>query len=173
MLSALVLAADASTPQATPDAVVRTLAALVPAAVEGLLRDVTLAGLTGGDLAEIADHAGGEVSESATSDLIIADGLKCVRGPALFVIRAGHAPEAGFIEEAGDFLARSGAAQRGALIRERPETFLSRSFPSLAPAAGLITWRPSLSDSSLRDFASLVRAAKPQVTLRVRARRVD
>ena len=48
MISALVLADDASFPQpASADAVVRTLSALIPATIEGLIRDVAVTGLDG------------------------------------------------------------------------------------------------------------------------------
>jgi hypothetical protein len=67
MLSAVVLATDLSRPRgASSEAVVRTLSALVPAAIEGIVRDVTLA--CAGDSAElrkIADHAGCEIVEAA------------------------------------------------------------------------------------------------------------
>ncbi len=172
MLSALVLAADARTPQSAPDAVVRTLAALVPAAIEGLLRDVTLAGLAGSELAKIADHAGCEFLESAQGASVLSEGLKLTRGPHLLVLRAGRVPEPGFIEEIGDFLARSDAA-RGALMREAPETFLARTFPGLAPAVGLVAARQRMIDAQAQDLAGLVRALRPALTLRARGRRVD
>ncbi|MDB5644321.1 MAG: uncharacterized protein JWN07_3638, partial [Hyphomicrobiales bacterium] len=112
MLSAIILAADARQAPVPPDALVRTLAALVPAAIEGLVRDVTLAGLAGSELADIADHAGCEFVESVDAGMIIAHALKIARGPNVFLLRAGRAPEAGFIDEIGDFLARSDAGAR-------------------------------------------------------------
>lgn len=173
MLSAIVLTSDARLKPVAPDAVVRTLAALVPAAIEGLVRDVTLAGIGGGDLAEIADHAGCEFTESAEADRIIAHALTLARGPNVFVLRAGRAPEAGFIDEIGDFLARSDAGARGALMREKPETFLARLIPSLAPPVGLVASRQRMIDANRGDLASLVGAISPAVTLRARGRRVD
>lgn len=173
MLSALVIATDGKDAPVAPDALVRTLAALVPAAIEGLVRDLTLAGLAGHDLASIADHAGCEFSESVAAGDVLSQGLKLVRGPHVFVLRAGHAPEAGFIEEIGDFLNRSGAAERGALIRQKAESFLPTLLPALSPVVGLISSRQKLVDAKARDFSALVRHVKPQVTLRARGRRVD
>lgn len=173
MLSAIVLAADASQKPVSPDALVRTLAALVPAAIEGLVRDVTLAGLAGAELAEIADHAGCEFTESADPSMILAHALKRARGPNVFLLRAGRAPEAGFIDEFSDFLARSDAGARGALMREKPETFWTRTLPALSAPAGLIASRQRMMDAGRGDLAALVRALRPQVTLRVRGRRVD
>lgn len=173
MLSALVLAADRNVPPTKPDVLVRTLAALVPAAIEGLVRDLTIAGLAGSDLAEIADHAGCEFSESVSPADILTNGLKLVRGPNVFVLCAGHAPEAGYIEEIGDFLGRSSAGERGALMRQKPESFLPTILPTLAPVVGVIASRQKIVAANAQDFASLVRHVKPQVALRARGRRVD
>lgn len=173
MLSAIILASDSRHAPVSPDALVRTLAALVPAAIEGLVRDVTLAGLSGSELAEIADHAGCEFTESADVATIIVNALKLARGPNVFLLRAGRAPEAGFIDEIGDFLSRSDAGARGALMRERPETFWTRTIPALSPAVGVIASRQRMMDAKRNDLVSLVRALRPQVTLRARGRRVD
>jgi hypothetical protein len=173
MLSAIILASDSRNAPVSPDALVRTLAALVPAAIEGLVRDVTLAGLAGSELAEIADHAGCEFTESAEAATIVANALKLARGPNVFLLRAGRAPEAGFIDEIGDFLARSDAGARGAVMREKPETFLTRTIPALSPAVGLIASRQRMIDAAKGDLVSLVRALRPQLVLRARGRRVD
>lgn len=173
MLSAIVLTSDEITPPAEADAVVRTLSALVPAAIEGLVRDVTLAGMIGGDLAHIADHAGCTLSESEYPRNVLRDAISAARGPQIFLIRAGHAPDAGFIEEIADFLARRQIATRGALLRERPESLLARTFPRFAPAAGLVAPRDRLLSLSATNFKELVRGAKPPLTLRSRARRVS
>jgi hypothetical protein len=173
MLSAIVLATDAKTPLAASDAIVRTLSALVPAAIEGLLRDVTLAGLMGGELPHIADHAGCTLIESEDARAVLREALAAARGPNVLIIRAGRAPEAGYIEEIADLLAGRGAAERGALLRDRPETFLSRTFPGLAPVAGVISTREALMKLGATSLSSLARRAGPAVTLRVRARRVD
>jgi len=99
MLSAVVLATDLSRPLgASSEAVVRTLSALVPAAIEGIVRDVTLA--SAGDIAElrkIADHAGCEIAEAADPAGAIAAGLASARGDLLLILRAGYAPQSGFI----------------------------------------------------------------------------
>ncbi|MDB5651578.1 MAG: uncharacterized protein JWL62_3098 [Hyphomicrobiales bacterium] len=173
MLSAIVLATDALTPLTAADAVVRTLSSLVPAAIEGLVRDVTLAGLMGGELPHISDHAGCTLVESEDARSVLREAIAAARGPNIFIIRAGRAPEAGFIEEIADLLAARSAAERGALLRERPETLRARLFPGLAPSAGLVSTRDVLMQLGATSFASLARRAKPAVTLRARARRVD
>lgn len=173
MLSALILAADPHMSPAKPDVLVRSLAALVPAAIEGLVRDLTIAGLAGSDLANIADHAGCEFSESGAAEHVLSDGLKLVRGPHVLVLRAGHAPEAGFIEEISDFLARSNAMERGAHMRQKPESFWPTLLPILSPVVGLISSRQKILAANAQDFAALVRHVKPKVMLRARGRRVD
>jgi hypothetical protein len=173
MLSAIVLAADSRHMPASPEAMVRTLAALVPAAIEGLIRDVTLAGLADSGLAAIGDHAGCEFTECTDPGDILARSLKLARGPVVFVLRAGRAPEAGFIDEIGDFLARSDAASRGALMRDRAETFWTRTLPVLSPVVGVIASRQRMMEAGRVDLEGLVKALRPQVTLRARGRRVD
>jgi len=173
MLSAIVLAADRSLPQpASSEAVVRTLAALVTAAIEGLVRDVTLA--TGGeslDLRKIADHAGCEIAEAADPAGAIAVGLASARGDLLLILRAGYAPEAGFIEEIADLFQR--ATRPDALrFRTVPDSFLMRLAPGLAPVQGLVASRAVLHAAS-PDFATLVRRAGAAPTARARLRRVD
>ena len=173
MLSVLILAADGNQAPAKPEALVRTLAALVPAAIEGLVRDLTISGLAGADLAAIADHAGCEFSESAHASDVLANGLKWVRGPHVFVLLAGHAPEAGFIEEMGDVLNRSNAGARGALMRQKPERFLPTLLPILSPIVGVMSSREKMVQAQAVTFSKLVAQVKPQITLRARGRRVD
>ena len=172
-MSALVIAIDGKDAPVSPDALVRTLAALVPAAIEGLVRDLTIAGVAGQDLPAIADHAGCEFSESVAAADVLANGLKLVRGPNVFVLRAGHAPEAGFIEEMGDVLNRSGAGERGALMRQKPESFLPTLVPALSPVVGLMASRERMLRAQALRFPGLVAQVKPQITLRARGRRVD
>lgn len=173
MLSAIVLASDARMQPAAPDAIVRTMAALVPAAIEGLVRDVTLAGLAGGELGHIADHAGCVLSESGDPAEVLREALAAARGQKLLVIRAGRAPEAGFIEEISDFLAGHVSRSHGAIMRDRPDSFVARAFPRLAPVAALVASRDILLKGGVGSLADLTRGLRPAVTLRARARRVD
>jgi hypothetical protein len=172
LLSAIVIAADAGVPvSASPEAVVRTLSSLVPAAIEGLVRDLVLAGLTGqGDLRNIADHAGCELAEADDPSAVLAQGLRLARGDALLILRAGRAPERALFEEVSDLA--DGLHRRRALrIQAAPETFLSRLVPALAPTAGLLALRGAL-PAQAPHLEALVRAARPQGALRARLRRV-
>ena len=172
MLSAVVLATDLSRPQgASSEAVVRTLSALVPAAIEGIVRDVTLA--CAGDIAElrkIADHAGCEIAEAADPAGAIAAGLASARGDLLLILRAGYAPQSGFIEEIADMFQR---ATRPNVLRFRavPDSFFTRLVPGLAPVQGLVA-RRAVFDPTSPDLATLVRRAGAAPTARARLRPV-
>jgi hypothetical protein len=86
----------------------RTLASLVTAKVEGLLGDVRVAGPAGNGLSLVANHAGCALIEAENETNWLHLALEAARGPDVFLLRCGRAPEAGFIEEAGDFLAANG-----------------------------------------------------------------
>ena len=173
MLSAVVLASDLSAQRsASSEAVVRSLSALVTAAIEGLVRDVTLACVGDNpDLRKIADHAGCEIAEAADPAGVIAAGLASARGDMLLILRAGYAPQAGFIEEIADMFGR---ATRPAALRFRavPASFLTRLAPGFSPVRGLVANRAIL-DAASPDFATLVRRAGGAPTARTRLRPVD
>ena len=173
MLSAIVITGDRSTQQsASPEAVVRTLSALVSAAIEGLVRDVTLASPgVDQELRKIADHAGCELAEATSPAGAIAAGIAAARGDLLLVLSAGHAPEAGFAEEIVDVFQRS-SRPRSLRFREVPQGFITRVFPALAPVRGLVAARTAL-DPASPDLATLVRRAASGPTAKIRLRRVD
>lgn len=156
------------------EALVRTLASLVRANVEGLLRDVLIAGPGGRDLALIADHAGCGLVEAASEPEWLRQALEAARGPDLLLLRSGHAPEAGFIEEAGDLVSDRGGATGTCVARLHvaPEAFLERLFPSLAPLAGLIAPRDRCLHAPPGTFRHLVRHVGKAPALRSVARRV-
>jgi hypothetical protein len=175
MLSAVVIAADASIPLvASPEAIVRTLSSLVPAAIEGVIRDLTLATFGADErLAQIADHAGCALATADGAHGVIAAGLKSAKGQHLLILRAGFAPQVGFIEEVSDLFGRGRAAgSKGALLRAEPDSALTRFAPSLAPIMGLIASKGDLAKGG-PDLGSLARALKGAATMRVRLRRVE
>ena len=172
MLSVVVIAADAAVPVSpSPEAVVRTLAALVPAVVAGIARDFTLAGVTGAPgMEEIADHAGCALALAERPEGVLAAGLASARGDLLLVLRAGFAPGAGFVDEAGDLMA--GGFSGVALLRAEAETLVTRLAPDLASVQGVIVARSRLATGA-RDIGGLARGVRPARTLRSRLRRVD
>ena len=139
---------------------VRSLSSLIRANVEGLLGDVAIAGPTGQDLGLIADQAGSGLIEAATEAEWLRGAIEAARGPQLFLLRSGFAPQAGFIEEAGDLL-RAGSAPT-ARLRAAPDGFVQRLFPGAAPLAGLIAPRDrclaALAAKSAMTFAALAQS---------------
>lgn len=174
MLSALVLASDSHVRvSASPEAMARTLAALVPAAVQGVIKDVTLASLLGADQAlYIADHAGCALAEADTPEAVLKAGLALTRGDIILVLRAGYAPEAGFMEEVSDQFERSAIrAPRSAFLRAVSETFLTRLLPALTHVEGVIVRRSDIA-RSITSLVDLRRQLVAPVAFRCRLRRV-
>ena len=156
MLSAIVLACDASQPHpADPEAVAASLAALVPAVISGIVREASIA-VTAGDatMREIADHAGCQLVEAAPEDVLSA-ALAGARGPRVLVLRAGCLPEQGFPEEIADFLRSN--PDRGDVLRQTPLRGLARLFPSLAPVAGFVGTRAQMQKARPRSLGDLAR----------------
>ena len=170
MLSAIVLA-GAEPGTASPEAIVRTFASLVPAVVAGVVRDVTLVAPAGdARMTEIADHAGCALVEAAPGDFI-ANALAAARGDLVLLVLAGRAPDQGFAGEVFDLFDRSGdRAPRSALLRVEPDTFPRRLLPALCPAEALIARRGDLGGGVC--FGALRRKLIAPVTLRCRLRRV-
>jgi hypothetical protein len=176
MLSTVVFCEDkpASAPgRDLAEVLARTLASLVTAKVEGLLGDVRIAGPSGKGLGAVANHAGCAVIEAENEAEWIYLALHAARGPNVFLLRCGRAPEAGFIEEVGDFLAGNIKDQwRAACLRAAPESFIERVFPAAAPLAGLIAPRGLLLRAPRGGFAKLARCIGPAATFQTRARRI-
>jgi len=156
------------------EALVRTLASLVRANVEGLLRDVHIAGPEDHGLDLIADHAGCGLVQAPAEAAWLRLALEAARGPDLLLLRSGHAPELSFIEEAGDFVSGRGGTSRTrtARLHVAPEAFLERLFPRLAPLAGLIAPRDLCLLAPPSTFKNLVRHVGKAPALRSVARRV-
>jgi hypothetical protein len=151
----------------------RTLASLVTAKVEGLLGDVRIAGPAEKGLGVVANHAGCALIEAENEVAWLHLALEAARGPNVFLLRCGRAPEAGFIEEAADFLAGNSKAQpRAACLRAAPENIIERIFPAAAPLAGLIAPRGILMRAPRGGFRKLARCIGPAVTFQTRARRI-
>jgi hypothetical protein len=151
----------------------RTLACLVTAKVEGLLCDVRIAGPAEEGLSVIANHAGCDLIEAENEANWLRSALQAARGPAVFLLSCGRAPEAGFIEEARDFLAANSKNQpRSACVRAVPESFFERLFPPLAPVAGLIASRDLMLGAPRGGFAKLASFVAPSTSFHTRARRI-
>ncbi len=166
MLSTLVLAPPVADAPRRASALLRTLAALVPAAVEGVVRDVTLLQVgDAGSVAGIADEAGCQIIEEPDFPAALARGVAGARSPWIFVVKAGTVPSRLFGEEAAQALETSLRTGGALLLREQPTGVLARWFPSLAPVAGVILPRARLAEFRCTSFADLVRRARPARTL--------
>jgi hypothetical protein len=151
----------------------RTLASLVTAKVEGLLGDVRIAGPAGNGLSLVANHAGCALIEAENEADWLGLGLQAARGPDVFLLRCGRAPEAGFIDEAADFVVADTKDQlRAACLRAAPESFFERIFPAAAPLAGLVAPRGLLLRAPRGGFAKLAGFVAPSTAFRARARRI-
>jgi hypothetical protein len=114
MLSTIVFCEDwpAGRPRGDlAEVLARTLASLVTAKVAGLLGDVRIAGPARKGLSLVANHAGCALIEAENE-------MDWLRLALQALLRCGRAPEAGFIEEAADFLAADTKDQsRAACLR--------------------------------------------------------
>lgn len=166
MLSALVLVQSGTAESPTPEAVVRSLSALVPAAIEGIVRDVALASPErNDDLERIADHAGCAFIH-APADQLIGAALAGLKERRVLVLRGGRMPEHGYLGELADFMAHG--ADRCALMLEAPHNFITRIAPRLAPACAIIAGREHVRASGHADVRALARALPSPVVLKTR-----
>ncbi len=171
MVTAIILSPSLAAPsERAPEAVARSLASLVRASVEGIVRDALIVGPAGDKLADIADHAGCAHVEAANVKEGLARALAQARSEVVFVLEGGYAPLTGFVEEASDLL-RAGDF-RGAALRRAPDTLMTRLAPFLAPAVGVFAPRAALRDAAPRDLAELVRRLKIRRTLTIRAQKI-
>ena len=159
MLSAIVIAPSGAAMIATA----RTLASLVPAAINGLVRDVVLCASPSAAIAKLVEHAGCGFAEN------LPDAIALARQDWLLLISAGFAPTEGFMDEAEDFLLQGTG---NAVLRQVPDGLWTRLFPDSAAIAALLIQRRSIAANSVDDFSTLTKKAKPYHTLKARARMV-
>jgi hypothetical protein len=154
------------------EAVARTLAALVPGAISGVVRDVILVSMEKSiDIEHIADHAGCELVIAGTWIETMRLALQKAREPKVFTLLAGFAPESGFYEELSD-LGWGGTLKTSRLL-ERPETTLQRLVPFLAPLAGVAASKDAFVIADGSNFRSWAGRLGRMQTMRTRARRVE
>lgn len=170
MLSTFVLLPTGDGPPALGP-LVRTLGTLVPATVEGLVRDVTVIARAPDDgVRRVTDYAGCHLVENGLFGDALAEAMAGARAATIFLLRAGAFLDRSFLDEAGRRFGPHGsdAQTRPLLIREVPENFLARVLPALAPVAGLIASRAVLSPPP-KDFEDLLRRQRAAQTLQSRA----
>lgn len=94
--------------------VVSTLAALVPGAAAGLVRDVLLIDHDGGETMErVADIAGCHLLvHQGVDGVLLAEGAKAARSHWLLFLRAGAILEGGWIDETAQFMESAALAPK-------------------------------------------------------------
>ncbi|MCB1543316.1 MAG: transposase [Methylobacteriaceae bacterium] len=171
MLSAIILAPPDADPMAgrAQDAIIRSLAALVGAAVADVVRDACIAGAPDAQLAAIADHAGCALVEDADARTRVEKALHVARGDRVFLLAAGYAPMSGFIDEMSDW--SLSASPPAVVLRAEPDSLARRIFPALAPSVGVIALKRDVLAVAGDNPAALARKLGAR-TLHTRARRV-
>jgi hypothetical protein len=163
MVSAVVFMSggrSARTPSDPLIALSRSLGSLVKASVEGLIRDVTIAGPSGLELGTIADHAGCAFVEGGREADWLGQALALAKGPACLVLQAGYIPGPGFAEELRDIIDRP--LRMPGFLRAEPEHWPWRFFPVWAPIAGLVASLDALQTHPERDFHRMTRSLPGQ-----------
>jgi hypothetical protein len=171
MISVLLLAFDATGgAAAAPGDAVRTLAALVPATVEGVVRDVCLAGPDGAALAKIADYAGCSRAVGPDVTRALRAGAAILRSPQVLVMRAGAVIQRPVVEEVATLLPTLDTDHRATyLLRADRRDLIGRLFPALAPAAALLCPRAWLLTAEATSLANLAGRAPHRRVFRTAA----
>jgi hypothetical protein len=176
MLTAIVLANPQEKHEVArraPEGAARTLAFLVSAAVQGLVRDAVLIGEDSAALRYVADYAGCTLVSEAEPASALAAALAAARSEHVFLLHAGYAAEAPLIDEIRDFLeygrGRDGVCGR---VRETPGNLWQRVFPSGSPLAGLVAPRDKCRAAQAGNLVDMARRLRPAVTLKAGARRL-
>jgi hypothetical protein len=131
MLTAIVSTQDSEA------SLVRTLAALVPAAASGLLAEVVVAdGGSSDATAEVADLAGCRfISSTQALGIRLKAAAATVRRPWLLFLRAGAVPQPGWIDASDHFMQMAalmeGAGRAGIFRLARPASAVPPAFAEL------------------------------------------
>jgi len=114
-----------------------TLAALVPAVADGLVRDLVLVSSTPNRFAEdVADASGcGVVVAPGGRAAQLAAGAAVLRAPWIMALEPGLVPAGGWMDEIADFIADSGQVQRACALTLVPRAGAGRLRP------WLLNWR--------------------------------
>jgi hypothetical protein len=129
-------------PVARPEpALVDTLAALVPAAADGLLRDVLLAGRAGDAFVrEVADAAGCDLLDmEADRDAVLVAGARQVKGPWVLVLEPGLVPGGDWMAETEAFIEEAEGPAAAAVLTLSPRGSLRTRLWTHS-----LNWRASL-----------------------------
>src|SRR5947199_8571356 len=107
MLTAIVLANPQEKQELArraPEEAARTLAFLVSAAVQGLVRDAVLIGEDSAALRYVADYAGCTLVTESEPSKALSAALACAHAEHVFLLKAGYAAEPPLLDEIRDFV---------------------------------------------------------------------
>ena len=171
MMSVLLLGFQPASRNALgPGEAVRALAALVPATVDGIVRDLCLAGPEHTGLAQVADHAGCWFAQAETVRDAIEAGARLLKSPQVLVAHAGTIFDRAVMDEIEQVLPLLGEPRASACVVKAAERGLvARLVPALTPVAGLICYRDWLQTRRADSLAELAGQAKGRRTLRATA----
>jgi hypothetical protein len=176
MLTAIVLANPQEKQELArraPEEAARTLAFLVSAAVQGVVRDAVLIGEDSAALRYVADYAGCTLVSEPEPAKAIAEALAAARSEHVFLLKAGHAAEPPLIDEIRDFLEFSrGRDGIAGLVRAMPGSFVERILPRTSPLVGMVASRDTCRAAHARDLDDMARRLRPSVLLKAGARRL-
>ena len=170
MISVLLLGFESSGRQAaTPGDAVRTLASLVPATVEGVVRDLCLVGPAAkAGLADVADHAGCVYRTAERIPDSIRLGTRELRCPCVLVTFAGAVFDRPFVEELSSLLPTLDDAEGTYILRAVRHDLIGRVFPSIGLVAGVLAQRTWLEATQAATMDALARSAKPRRDFKTR-----
>jgi hypothetical protein len=156
-----------------PEEAARTLAFLVSAAVQGLVRDAVLIGEESAALRYVADYAGCTLITESEPAKGLAAALAAGRSEHVFLLKAGYAAEPPLIDEIRDFL-EFGRGREGVcgIVRAAPGGVVQRILASTAPLVGVVAPRGKGRAANARNIEDLARRLRPAVLLKSGARRL-
>jgi hypothetical protein len=156
-----------------PEEAARTLAFLVSAAVQGVVRDAVLIGEDSAALRYVADYAGCTLVTESEPPKALAEALAAARSDHVLLLKAGYAAESPLIDEIRDFLefgrGRDGVSGR---VREIPGGLIQRILPGTSSLVGLVAPRDKCRAARAGDLAGMARRLRPGVTFKAGARRL-
>jgi hypothetical protein len=176
MLTAIVLAnpqKEQGVARRASEETARTLAFLVSAAVQGLVRDAVLIGEDSAALRYVADYAGCTLVIEPDPAKALGEALAAARSEHVLLLKAGYAAEPPLIDEIRDFL-EFGRGREGVcgLAREMAGGFVQRVLPGMSPLAGLVAPRDQSRAANARDLSDMARRLRPAVTFKAGVRRL-
>jgi len=147
-----------------------TLAALVPAVADGLVRDLVLVTAAPNRFAEdVADASGcGVLVSPGARAAQLAAAAAVLRAPWILALEPGLVPAGGWMDEIADFVADSGQTQRACAFKLVPRAGASRLRPRW------VNWRLAMTGRAdpLQGLAAPAAAMADGSALRLRVARL-